>query len=42
MIRWICSHMKMDRIRNVMIRDKVGVTSIEDEMKEATPDGLVI
>lgn len=33
-IHWICSHMRLDRIRNLVIRYKVGVTSIADKMRE--------
>ena len=35
MIRWICSHTKLDKITNEVIRGKIGVTSIEDRIKEA-------
>jgi len=35
MIRWICGHTRLDRIRNEVIRDKIGVASIEDKMREA-------
>jgi len=34
MIRWMFGYMRFDRIRNAMIRDKVGVTCIEDKIKE--------
>ena len=34
MIHWICRYIKLDRIKNIIIRDKVGVTSIEDKIKE--------
>jgi len=34
MIRWICGHTKSDRIRNEVIRGKIGVASIEDKMRE--------
>ena len=30
MIRWICGHTRLDKIRNDVIRDKIGVASIED------------
>jgi len=33
-IRWMYGHMKLDRIMNEVLRNKVGVTSIEDKMKE--------
>ena len=35
MLRWICSHTRPDKIRNEMIRDKIGVASIEDKIREA-------
>ena len=35
MIRWICGHTRLDKIRNEVIRDKIGVASIEDKMREA-------
>ncbi|KAG5604181.1 hypothetical protein H5410_025673 [Solanum commersonii] len=31
-LRWMCGHTKRDKIRNEDIRDKVGVTSIENEI----------
>ena len=31
MIHLICRHMRLDRIRNIVIRNKIGVTSIEDK-----------
>ena len=34
MIRWMCSYTRMDRIRNVVIRDLVKVALIEDKMRE--------
>ncbi|XP_055802220.1 uncharacterized protein LOC129871346 [Solanum dulcamara] len=34
MLRWMCGHTRMDRIRNEDIRDKVGVASVEDKMLE--------
>jgi len=33
MIRWICSHTRLDKIRNEVIRGKIGVASIEDKMR---------
>ena len=30
-----CGHMRLDKIRNKMIRGKIGVASIEDKMREA-------
>ena len=33
MIRWICGHTRLDRIRNEVIRGKIGVASIEDKMR---------
>ncbi|XP_060182471.1 uncharacterized protein LOC132612165 [Lycium barbarum] len=35
MLRWMCGHTRSDRIRNEDIRDKVGVASMEDKMREA-------
>ncbi|XP_060191168.1 uncharacterized protein LOC132620753 [Lycium barbarum] len=35
MLRWMCGHTRRDRIRNEDIRDKVGVASVEDKMREA-------
>ena len=34
MVRWMCGYMRADRIRNVVISDKVGVTSIKDKIRE--------
>ncbi|XP_009630856.3 ethylene-responsive transcription factor 3-like [Nicotiana tomentosiformis] len=34
MLRWMCEHTRLDRIKNKVIRDKVGVTPIEDKMRE--------
>jgi len=35
MIHWICGHTRLDKIRNKVIRGKVGVASIGDKMREA-------
>ncbi|XP_070043260.1 uncharacterized protein [Nicotiana tomentosiformis] len=35
MLRWMCGHTRLDRIRNEVIRDKVNVSPIEDKMREA-------
>ena len=35
MISWICGHTRLDKIRNEVIRDKIGVASIEHKMREA-------
>jgi len=35
MIRWICGHTRLDKIRNQVIRSKIGVASIEDTLREA-------
>ncbi|XP_070031733.1 uncharacterized protein [Nicotiana tomentosiformis] len=35
MLRWICGHTRLDRIRNEVIRDKVCVAPIDDKMREA-------
>jgi len=34
MIRWICGHTRLDKIRNEVIRGKIGVASTEDKMRE--------
>ena len=34
MIRWICGYMRMDRIRNGVIRDTFKVAPIKDKMRE--------
>ena len=33
--RWICGHTKLDKIRNEVIRGKIGVASIQDKIREA-------
>ncbi|XP_070039058.1 uncharacterized protein [Nicotiana tomentosiformis] len=35
MLRWMCGHTWLDRIRNEVIRDKVGVAPVEAKMHEA-------
>ena len=42
MIRWICGHMRLYKIRNEVIKDKIGMASIEDKMREARLRGLGI
>ncbi|KAM3233961.1 hypothetical protein P3L10_019320 [Capsicum annuum] len=34
MLRWMCGLTRGDRVRNETIREKVGVTSVEDKMRE--------
>ncbi|EXC32766.1 hypothetical protein L484_019880 [Morus notabilis] len=34
MLRWMSGHTRMDRIRNEVIRSKVGVAPIEDKVRE--------
>ena len=34
MLRWMCGHTRMDKIRNADIREKVGVAPMEDKMRE--------
>ena len=34
MIRWMCGYTRMDKIRNVVLRDLVKVAPIEDKMRE--------
>ncbi|XP_070045741.1 uncharacterized protein [Nicotiana tomentosiformis] len=35
MLRWMCEHTRMDKIRNEDIREKVGVAPIDDKMQAA-------
>jgi len=35
MIRWMCGHTRLDKIRNEVIRGKIRVASIEDKMRES-------
>ena len=35
MIRWMCGHTRLEKIRNEVIRSKIGVAAIEDKMREA-------
>jgi len=35
MISWICGYMRLDKIKIEVIRSKIGVTSIEDKLREA-------
>jgi len=35
MIRWICGHTRLDKIRNEVIRSKIGVASIADKLRDA-------
>jgi len=34
MNRWMCGYTKLDRIRNVVIRERVGVTLLEEKMTQ--------
>ena len=34
MIRWMCGYTRLDRIRNVVIRERVGVTPLEEKLRE--------
>ena len=34
MLRWICGHTRLDKIINEVIREKIGVASIEDKIRE--------
>ncbi|KAM3203386.1 hypothetical protein P3L10_031012 [Capsicum annuum] len=34
MLRWMCGFTRGDRVRNESIREKVGVASMEDKMRE--------
>ena len=35
MICWMCGHTRLDKIRNEVIRSKIGVAAIEDKMRYA-------
>jgi len=35
MIRWMYGHTRLDKIRNEVIRSKIGVASIEDKIRQA-------
>ena len=32
MLRWICGHTRRDRVRNDVIRDRLGVAPIEEKL----------
>ncbi len=34
MLRWMCGHTRLDRVRNEHIRKKLGVTSIDEKMRD--------
>ena len=35
MLRWMCGHMRLDRIRKDVVRDNIGLIPIKDKMREA-------
>ena len=35
-MRWMCGHTRKDKIRNDIIRNKVGIVPIEEKMRETT------
>ncbi|KAG5595319.1 hypothetical protein H5410_036551 [Solanum commersonii] len=35
MLRWMCGHTRSDKIRNEVIREKVGVAPVVDKLREA-------
>ncbi|CAH9081006.1 unnamed protein product [Cuscuta epithymum] len=35
MLRWMCGHTRKERLKNEIIRQKVGVAHIEDKMQES-------
>ena len=34
MIRWMCQYTRLDRVRNVLIRERAGVAPLEEKMRE--------
>jgi len=34
MLHWMCVHMRLDMIRNIVIIDSIGVASIKDKMRK--------
>ena len=42
LLRWMCGNIRRDKVRNEDIRTKIGVTSIEEKMRETAHDGFVI
>ena len=36
MLRWMCGLIRGDRVRNETIREKVGVASVEDKMRQGS------
>ena len=34
MLRWMCGHTRLDRMRNEVFRERLGVASISEKMKE--------
>ena len=36
MIQWMCDYTRLDRLRNVVIREKVGVAPIEEKLRNTT------
>lgn len=34
MLRWICRLTRIEKVRNEIIREKVGVASVEDKMRK--------
>ncbi|XP_070050511.1 uncharacterized protein [Nicotiana tomentosiformis] len=34
-LRWMCGHTRLDKIRNEVIGEKVGVAPVEDKMRDA-------
>lgn len=42
MLHWMCGHMRLDRIRNDVIKDKIGVASVENRTRQARLRQMVI
>ncbi|KAG5586936.1 hypothetical protein H5410_047370 [Solanum commersonii] len=37
MLKWMCGHTRRNKIRNEVIKEKVGVAPVADKMREASP-----
>ena len=42
MLRWMCDNTRSDKLKNEDIRTKIGVTSIEEKIRENRYDNLIM